>query len=975
MEYRVKRYRCFGISAFVSLILLFPAFIRAQDLSQDPLQNDVFQAGLEGLTGGRYRTVRRKARSLEKQGFSELSLWLQARATMESGNPSDVQELLKEAIASETPKPLLLIEYAYALLSTGEYQEAYQTAEHCLELQNNDPRAYFILGEAEWLRGAFKEAKVHFEKAAYLDESATIEYTEAFFIAEQYHAAGKAAYRLNKLNLARDHFEQARNTFTRHTPSWLGLARLYYETNKDASARQNYCEKVLEYNPNSAEAHLITAYTYFFRWRGFEARKSLEKSLALNEYLLEARAYRSIYFSGNDQFQEALEDADFALSINPHSLPALAAKALWAKNLGKKDVFETLEEQAFLHHSAPGEFYLMLADGLAQRLRLDEAIELYQRGIELQPDLWDLYKGLGRAQLNLGNDQEGKKNLEIAFENDLLRNNLFTRNLLELLRSYKNYERIETPSGRYRILIHKSEVDIMKPYYEEFLERSYQELSHKYLDYEPKLPLIIEAFPQHRDFEVRTVGIEGLPALGACFGQLITLDSPQARPAGTYNWASTLRHELDHVFQLQISNGQCPRWLAEGCSVYEERRCRPEWERHMEEELFRTYVTDKLPRVREFNTWFGDGSRVLFAYYLASIMVEFIVEEYGGYQSVITMIQEFALKKTPDQVFSETLEIDTDAFDQAFRVYVGKKISTLQLLRPIEVEELQDLQEKLEDGEGSTEELVTLARAHYQQGNFSDARIWAGLAQKRGVDTQELNYTLGMLAFSDPRFSVQEQNQKGEAYLSKAINQGLQDFYAYMKMGELYQERGARDATIFYFNKARNAFPTNPQPLIALYGFYRGINDLERAEKIALQLVLLDENNLDIRGWLLERFIGRGDHEAAADMALQMIYVTPYEGLPHKTRAEALRILELYQESIFEWEMLKRVSARSEEQGLRIEGEYYATLEIARTFMEAGEMEKARQSALDAQAIKPSDPRTQAFFEELRGDEREDTYE
>ena len=90
-------------------------------------------------------------------------------------------------------------------------------------------------------------------------------------------------------------------------------------------------------------------------------------------------------------------------------------------------------------------------------------------------------------------------------------------------------------------------------------------------------------FPKHDDFAVRNLGLPGMiGALGACFGRVVTLDSPHARPPGEYNWQPTLWHELAHVVTLQLSNNRVPRWLTEGISVWEERRGRPEWGREMD---------------------------------------------------------------------------------------------------------------------------------------------------------------------------------------------------------------------------------------------------------------------------------------------------------------------------------------------------------------------------------------------------------
>ena len=72
-------------------------------------------------------------------------------------------------------------------------------------------------------------------------------------------------------------------------------------------------------------------------------------------------------------------------------------------------------------------------------------------------------------------------------------------------------------------------------------------------------------FPKHDDFAVRNVGLPGMiGALGACFGRVVTLDSPRARPPGDFNWGATLWHELAHVITLQMSKNRVPRWLTEG---------------------------------------------------------------------------------------------------------------------------------------------------------------------------------------------------------------------------------------------------------------------------------------------------------------------------------------------------------------------------------------------------------------------------
>src|SRR5580692_5257550 len=79
----------------------------------------------------------------------------------------------------------------------------------------------------------------------------------------------------------------------------------------------------------------------------------------------------------------------------------------------------------------------------------------------------------------------------------------------------------------------------------------------------------------------------GLGALGVTFtGKLgdknyysIAMDSPSSdqRPPGSFHWASTLWHEMSHVYTLSMTDSKVPRWFTEGIAVHEETAVNPEW--------------------------------------------------------------------------------------------------------------------------------------------------------------------------------------------------------------------------------------------------------------------------------------------------------------------------------------------------------------------------------------------------------------
>ena len=48
------------------------------------------------------------------------------------------------------------------------------------------------------------------------------------------------------------------------------------------------------------------------------------------------------------------------------------------------------------------------------------------------------------------------------------------------------------------------------------------------------------------------------------------MDSPSGRKPGSFHWASTLWHEMSHVFTLTATDHRVPRWFTEGMAVHEE---------------------------------------------------------------------------------------------------------------------------------------------------------------------------------------------------------------------------------------------------------------------------------------------------------------------------------------------------------------------------------------------------------------------
>src|SRR6185436_7901224 len=164
------------------------------------------------------------------------------------------------------------------------------------------------------------------------------------------------------------------------------------------------------------------------------------------------------------------------------------------------------------------------------------------------------------------------------------------------------------------VRLHPDEAAVMQNFVVPLAKQALETLSKQY-QFKPTGPILVEMFPKHDDFAVRTIGLPGfLYALGACFGRVVTLDSPRARPPGTFSWAETLWHEMAHVITLQMSNNRVPRWISEGISVFEERRARPEWGRESELPFAQALDAGKLLKLRDISEGLSDPQMISIVY-------------------------------------------------------------------------------------------------------------------------------------------------------------------------------------------------------------------------------------------------------------------------------------------------------------------------------------------------------------------------
>src|SRR5215203_630413 len=307
-------------------------------------------------------------------------------------------------------------------------------------------------------------------------------------------------------------FQEALKVDPEYGPALAGMAQALEDENPPQAVQ--FAERALKVNPNDAGAHLVLAQV-------------------------------AVY---SDKKADVKAAIDAVLAVNPRHLEALSMKAAMAYVEGRDEEYQETIAAAMKIDPTYGEIHRIVGSITAHYYRFDEAVEHTRKAIALDRDNFLAIADLGQQLMRTGDERNARRNLETAFRIDKW--NVQTYNLLELLDNLEPFDTIH--DGSMVIRLAPEESPVLKNYVPLLAREALDALSKRW-DFTPKGPILVEMFPRHDDFAVRTLGLPGmLGALGACFGRVVTLDSPTAREPGDFNWAPTLWPALAHGRDLDI---------------------------------------------------------------------------------------------------------------------------------------------------------------------------------------------------------------------------------------------------------------------------------------------------------------------------------------------------------------------------------------------------------------------------------------
>ncbi len=373
-----------------------------------------------------------------------------------------------------------------------------------------------------------------------------------------------------------------------------------------------------------------------------------------------------------DDRDGALRALDGLAAARPGTVEEAALRAALAFDEGGLAAAEAglAAVRAINPRSALG--YRRLGEQAERRYRFDEAASLMRMAVKVDPDDPQAHLSLGLYLMRTGDEQDARAALDESWALD--KSAQLTKNLLDVLDRIDAFEVV--PAGEFMFKFAKDEAAVLQAYALPLADEAYRTFATRY-GFKPVGPILVEVFPVHDDFAVRTLGLPGLEgALGACFGRVIAMDSPRARPPGQFSWQATLWHEIAHVFTLQMSKFRVPRWLTEGISVYEEHARRSAWGRELALEFARELSRGRTFGLKGLPAAFKRPESLALAYFEASLVVEHLVGV-AGEAGLRTLLQAYADGASDTDAFAKAFGRSVEAVDASFKTFVEERYSAL----------------------------------------------------------------------------------------------------------------------------------------------------------------------------------------------------------------------------------------------------------------------------------------------------------
>ena len=621
---------------------------------------------------------------------------------------------------------------------------------------------------------------------------------------DAYLASGDLALAKQDYELAANQYRSALKRFGKDPDVHFGLAGAFYQSDRNQMIQS--LDAALYINPNHVPSLLLLAEHQIDCENYAGAGELLDRAIAVNPWHPDIWAYRAVLAHQANDLEASAKHREKALKFWPTN-PRV--DYLIGRKLSQKYCF---------------------AEGAAfQRRALKFDSKYLPAKIQLAQDL-----------LRLGDEQEGWTLANEVHTGDAY--NIEAYNLSNLNDHLSKFTTLRADG--FVVRMDKREADIYGDMVIDLLNEAKTKLCEKYAAQLDK-PVVVELFPEQKDFAVRTFGMPGGDGfLGVCFGNVITANSPNAqRPT---NFKALLWHEFCHVVTLNLTHNKMPRWLSEGMSVYEELQRDPTWGQQMNPEYRGMILADKLTPISKLSAAFlspPTPNDLQFAYYESSLAVEFLIERYG-LESIRAILADLAKGEQINEAISKhagPIEDIEKQFEAFARKRAGDLAPEVDFEQPKEGQldpaNPESLAEWLAENPNNYWALTIYAKALLASGKWAEAK--KPLEKLIELYPQYTGDDNGYRLLAEAHRQLGETKQERDV-LGKLAMISSDASYAYGRLIEIAMAEEDWQSVAMYGEKSMAVYPMLAQLHWQLGRAGEELGSDEQAVKLFRRLLLLD---------------------------------------------------------------------------------------------------------------------------------------
>ena len=740
---------------------------------------------------GRYKLALFTARKIKEpkpEHAARLAL-VKGRALAARGRHQEAIDALSEAGVTDQPDVQVL--RAETLAEMGRTDEAIALLTEHLKANPNSIEGHYLLGRVHEQVGDLDAARLAYqwfvnEPQNYLERWQSRAFVREFESADKVTTIARGLDRWAQLNAKyRDNvtlhntilnmFVRAYDVLDRgYWPARVAAAEYFMSHDQRGQAaaelqgdKDSKEKGALDDNPSAPRALELLGLLSLevFNFDGADRAISLIRKVNPNSTKADLLEARNLLLQRRPQ--DAVKPVQKVLSAQPKNLEALGLLAAVHALQLKEDEAAAVLKQVEAIDPDNATAYVEVAEQLGAMRQYPRAADKYKVAIERAPWWSAPRNGLGLLYTQSGDEKGAREVIEEARRLDPF--NLATTNYMRLLDDMAEFAQKETE--HFIVMYHPALDPVIPEYFADYMEGVHEEICSAF-GHEPPVKTMIEVFPTHDAFSVRTTGSPWIGTVGASTGRVIALVSP--RPGdqmGTFNWAQVLRHEYTHTVTLSATDNRIAHWMTEGLAVLEERTpLRWDWvpmlyhavtkgELFNMEELTWAFVRPKKPHHRTLA-------------YAQSYWVCKFIQERWGHDALLKMLDEFRKGGHQDDVFPKVLGVPIPQFEKDFFAWTEKQVEGWGYDETTS-KHYEELKKEAED--------LIKAREYKEA-----AAVWEEIAKLRPADSMPHQRLAGL-------YIVLKDTEKAVAHLDALHQVELKDNRYAKRIAQLYRDAGQLD--------------------------------------------------------------------------------------------------------------------------------------------------------------------------------------